>query len=200
MARLAILAMLLASTTAVAAERDIGAGLKAGETIETRAEGDMNGDGIADTAYIVRSDDKRTLHVRFAGRGAAAGRADLDPYPLGAADMAVANGVLIVKDLTGGTTATAVTYRLRGDKVLPRVQLIGVDATTYSRTFAHDGRSLSWNLLTGDVITTTLKLVGSGDNATYDKRDVKRFRRPIQTIWMEDMPDAEAVFDAAGAN
>lgn len=199
MRRLAYLLIFMAPAalaTPPAPGRDIRAGLKAGETIEGRADGDLNGDGLADTAYVVRGDDRRTLHVRLGGRGDAAGSAALDPFPQGPAEMTIDNGVLVVKDLTGGTTATAITYRFRGQKDQPRLKLIGVDATTASRTFAHDGQELSWNLLTGDVITATLKLVGSGENASYAKRDIKRFRRPVQTVWMEDTPDSESLFGA----
>ena len=38
------------------------------------------------------------------------------------------------------------------------MRLIGMDATVYSRTFAHDGFEASWNLLNGDATTRELKL------------------------------------------
>jgi hypothetical protein len=173
-----------------------------GEEIEVRIAGDLNGDGVDDIAYIVRGDDKRTLRVRLANKGKDFGRApqgmlDLDAHPLGVAELSVAKGVLVVKDLTGGTTATAATYRFRLDPEAGRMKLIGLDATMYSRTFAHDGSELSWNLLTGDIITSTLKLSGSGENASYQKTGLKRFRRPIRVYWMEDAPSGEDAFGAA---
>ena len=143
-------------------DAQIKADLSRGEELETRIAGDLNSDGVDDIAYIVRGDDKRTLRVRLADKGkidfghAPLGMLDLDAYPLGAAEMLVAKGVLVVKDLTGGTTATMATYRFRLDPEAGRMKLIGLDATMYSRTFAHDGSELSWNLLTGDVITSTL--------------------------------------------
>lgn len=205
-------ALLLASNAAQAMQRpevpamsddEIAATLQAGEAVETRVDGDLNGDGDIDTAWIARGEDKRVLHVRLAARGEfdlyrePAGSFELDAYPLGPAELTVSKGILVVKDLTGGTTAIAATYRFRGEKAQPKMRLIGLDATLYSRTYAHDGAEMSWNVLTGDVIATTMKLVGSGDNATYDKSAVKRFRRPVKPWYMEDTPSAEETLDMA---
>ena len=202
--------LLLASGTAQAMQRpqiplmsdaELRADLKDGEEIESRVDGDMNGDGDVDTAWIVRGEDSRSLRVSFAARGEydlshdPAGSAALDPYPLGPAEMIVSKGVLVVKDLTGGTTATAITYRYRGEK--GKMKLIGLDATLYSRTWAHDGARMSWNLLTGDVVATKMTLVGSGENANYDKSAVKRFKRPVRAYYMEDTPDVEEALDMA---
>jgi hypothetical protein len=187
----------------VLTDAEIRADLRDGEEIETRVDGDMNGDGDIDTAYIVRGDDTRWLHVRFAARGEydlyhePAGSVELDAFPLGPAEMTVSKGVLVVRDLTGGTTAVSATYRFRGDKEWPKMRLIGLDATLYSRTYAHDGAEMSWNLLTGDVIATRMKLIGSGENANYDKSAVKRFKRPVTALYMEDTPNAEETLDMA---
>lgn len=212
MRTLVLAATLLAAGTAQAMQRPevpvmsddaIAATLEAGQEVETRVDGDMNGDGDIDTAWIVRGNDKRFLHVQFAARGEfdlyhePAGSAELDAFPLGPAEMTVSKGILIIKDLTGGTTAISATYRYRGERTKPRMALIGLDATLYSRTYAHDGAEMSWNLLTGDVIATKLKLVGSGENANYDKSAVKRFKRPVKTCYLEDTPDAEEALDMA---
>jgi len=209
---LALAALLLASGSAQAMQRpdippmsddEIRAGLKDGEEIEGRVDGDMNGDGDIDTAWIVRGEDSRSLYVSFAARGEydlyhkPAGKLELDAYPLGPADMTVGKGVLVVKDLTGGTTAVSATYRFRSETTQPRMRLIGLDATLYSRTYAHDGAEMSWNVLTGDVIATKMKLVGSGENATYDKSAVKRFRWPVKAYYMEDTPNADETLDMA---
>ena len=138
--------------------------------------------------------------VSASGSGASRsglGGVELDAFPLGPADMTVSKGVLIVKDLTGGTTAISATYRYRGERTKRRMKLIGLDATLYSRTYAHGGAEMSWNLLTGDVLATKLKLVGSGENARYDKSAVKRFKRPVKTYYMEDTPGAEDTLDMA---
>lgn len=187
----------------VMSDEEIAATLEAGQEIETRVDGDLNGDGDVDTAWVVRGDDSRWLHVQFAARGEfdlyhePAGSTELDAYPLGPAEMTISKGVLVVKDLTGGTTAISATYRLRGEKTQPKMRLIGLDATLYSRTYAHDGAEMSWNLLTGDVIATKMKLVGSGENASYDKSAVKRFKRPVNVVYMASMPSAEETLDMA---
>lgn len=203
MRKLALAGMLLVSGTAHTMQRpevrplsdeEIRADLKDGEEVEGRVDGDMNGDGDIDTAWIVRGEDSRSLYVRFAARGEydlsyePAGRTMLDAYPLGPAEMRISRGVLVVKDLTGGTTAISATYRFRGEKARPKLRLIGLDATLYSRTWAHDGAEMSWNLLTGDVLATKLKLVASGGNATYDKSIVRRFKRPIKAYYMRTRP------------
>lgn len=187
----------------VMSDEEIAATLEAGQEIETRVDGDLNGDGDVDTAWVVRGDDSRWLHVQFAARGEfdlyhePAGSTELDAYPLGPAEMTISKGVLVVKDLTGGTTAISATYRLRGEKTQPKMRLIGLDATLYSRTYAHDGAEMSWNLLTGDVIATKMKLVGSGENASYDKSAVKRFKRPVNVVYLASMPSAEETLDMA---
>ncbi|WP_422061714.1 hypothetical protein [Sphingopyxis sp.] len=209
---LALAALVLAAGTAQAVQRnavpvlsdaEIQANLNDGEGVEGRIDGDLNGDGDIDTAYIVRGDDSRSLHVQFAARSEfelyhePAGTLALDAYPLGPAEIVIAKGVLVVTDLTGGTTAIQATYRFRGEKARPKMRLIGLDATLYSRTYAHDGAEMSWNVLTGNVIATTMKLVGSGENATYDKSAVKRFKRPVKAYYMEDTPDADATLGIA---
>lgn len=213
MRTLALLAMVMTSGAAQAAmqrpevplldDYQIRADMKDGEEIETRVDGDMNGDGDGDTAYIIASDDDRVVHVWFAARGEfdlyhePAGSFHLQTYPLGPAEMTVTKGVLVIKDLVGGTTATATTYRFRGEKTKPKMRLIGLDTGVYSRTFSHDGSEMSWNVLTGDVIATKLKLTGAADDTAYDKRDTRRFKRPVTTYYMEETPDIDEALGMA---
>ncbi|GAO79619.1 MULTISPECIES: hypothetical protein [unclassified Sphingopyxis] len=172
--------------------------LELGEEIETRADGDLNGDGDPDTVYVVASPDTRTLHVLLSYRSEVdlghepAGSFKLEPDRLGAAALTISKGVLTIRDLTGGTTAMSATYRYRAatTKGGPRMRLIGLDATVYSRTYAHDGNEMSWNVATGDTITSLLKLATSGDRG-YDKQYTRKFKRPVRTIYMEDTPGAE---------
>ena len=173
-------------------------GLELGEEIETRADGDLNGDGDTDTVYVVSSPDARTLHVLISYRSevdlghSPAGELKLEPDRLGAADLTIAKGVLTIRDLTGGTTALSATYRYRATdtKEGARMRLIGLDATVYSRTFAHDGNEMSWNVATGDTITSLLKVAAAGDGG-YDKLYTRKFRQPARVIYMEDTPGAE---------
>ena len=171
--------------------------LEAGEEIETRVDGDLNADGDQDTAYVVASPDARTLRVMLSYRSevdighSPAGELKLESDRLGPAGLTIDKGILTIRDLTGGTTALAATYRYRpaATKDGPRMRLIGLDATVYSRTFAHDGNEMSWNVATGDTITNQLK-VASGDRG-YDKLHTRKFRQPVRTIYMEDTPGAE---------
>lgn len=214
MRNLALLAMMMTASGAahaaparpvvpVMSDAEVRAELAPGQEIEARVDGDMNGDGDIDTAFITSGEDRRDIHVFFAARGEfdmyreRAGSFSLQPYALGPAGLSVKNGVLIIDDLTGGTSALAATYRFRGERGMPQMRLIGLDAKAYSRTWAHDGAEMSWNLLTGDVIAAQLKLVGSGENATYEKAGAKRFRRPVAPVFMEDTPDAEEELAAA---
>jgi len=173
--------------------------LELGEEIEGRVDGDLNGDGDTDTAFVVASPDARHLYVVLSYTGEVdighepGGDFKLEPDPLGPAGLTINRGVLTIRDLTGGTTALSATYRYRAVKTKERqrMRLIGLDATVYSRTYAHDGNEMSWNALTGDTITTLLKITGTGENRGYDKLYTRKFKRPVRTIYMEDTPEAE---------
>ncbi|RYE06712.1 MAG: hypothetical protein EOP22_20305 [Hyphomicrobiales bacterium] len=173
--------------------------LELAEEIEGRVDGDLNGDGDLDTVFVVSSPDERHLYVVLSYHGEVdighepAGDFKLEPDPLGPAGLTINKGVLTIKDLTGGTTALSATYRYRAVKTKERqrMRLIGLDATVYSRTYAHDGNEMSWNVATGDTITTLLKLTGTGEDRGYDKLYTRKFKRPVRTIYMEDTPGAE---------
>jgi hypothetical protein len=177
--------------------------LELGQEIEGRADGDLNGDGLIDTAYIAGSPDARTMTVLIAQRPGAKtpfrpiGDLKLEPSPLGPAAVSIVKGVVRVEDLTGGTTAISAIYRFRIDPAQKRGQgrmrLIGLDATLYSRTYAHDGYEMSWNLLTSDIVTRDLRLNKGGGDAAYDKVFERRFKRPSKPLYMEDTPDPEMV-------
>ncbi|RYD38946.1 MAG: hypothetical protein EOP63_20605 [Sphingomonadales bacterium] len=173
--------------------------LELGEEIEGRVDGDLNGDGDLDTVFVVSSPDERHLYVVLSYHGEVdighepAGDFKLEPDPLGPAGLTINKGVLTIKDLTGGATALSATYRYRAVKTKEqqRMRLIGLDSTAYSRTYAHDGREISWNVATGDTITTLLKITGTGEGRSYDKLYTRKFKRPVRTIYMEDTPGAE---------
>lgn len=171
--------------------------LEEGEEIEAQVDGDLNGDRRPDSAYVIRTEDNRRLYIVLSYATEvdigfeAPEELELDPYPLGPADMAISRGVLVFKDLTGGTTAIASTRRYRFDKDGGHMRLIGLDATLYSRTYAHDGFELSWNYLTGDVITRELHLNTKGGDAAYDPIVEKKLKRPLPKFWLEDSPDPE---------
>lgn len=173
-----------------------------GETVEVETRADLNGDGIPDLAWIARGGDKRELRVVTSykseveiGENPAQVLA-LDPYPLGDATLAVKNNVLLLKDLTGGTTAVSSTHRFRWDAKLQAMRLIGLDAMLYSRTYAHDGEEASWNLLSGALITQTLRL--SKDRG-YDKVGLTRKTKPSPPLRLEQSPSGDDLLGWPGA-
>ncbi len=174
-------------------------GIALGEEITGRVDGDLNGDGEIDTAYGVSSDDARRVTVLATQKPGAktpyrpVGVLKLEPYPLGPVSLSITKGVLKVEDLTGGTTATSAIYRYRFEPATGRMRLIGLDATAYSRTYAHDGFETSWNLLTGDAVTRELRLNKHGGDAAYDKAAKRRFKRPSKPLYMETTPDPDEV-------
>ena len=209
MRSLGLLAVLLLPATALAApdrpavppvsDQFLLDQLELGDEIETRADGDINSDGDTDTVFVVASPDARTLYVMLSYRSEVdlghepAGSFKLEPDRLGPAELSIGKGVLTIRDLTGGTTALSATYRYRAvsTKAGQKMRLIGLDTKLYSRTWAHDGSEMSWNLLTGDVVASELKLVGKGEDASYDTQFTRKSKRPVKTLYMEDTPDPE---------
>ena len=170
-------------------------------TVEVRVDGDLNGDGETDTAFVENGNDSRRLHVLLAYRTETdlghdpAGSHDLDSSALGPAQLSVVKGVLVVKDLTGGTSAIEATYRYRWDAAAKKMRLIGLDASSYSRTFQHDTHEISWNLLTGDFVSRYMKLKpegSKGDEAYFDPVERKR-KRPSRPLYLDSTPDPDAL-------
>jgi hypothetical protein len=192
-----VLAATLAAYPAAAVEPEIADG----EELEARVDGDLNGDGTADLAYIVRADDWRELRVVLSYQSEVdfgfepAEALDLDPYPLGPASLSLDGNVLKVEDLTGGTTAYATTRRFRHDGSRKRMRLIGMDVKLYSRTYAHDGAETSWNLLTGDANAHDLRLNRGDGEQAYDVVRQRSFKRRVRPIWLADSPDPETLLE-----
>lgn len=158
--------------------------------IEARLDIDFTGDGLRDCAFVLRGKETRMLKVLV---GYATNvEVDYDPVgemwmdisPLGSAALSAKNGVLIVEDLTGGTSAFQSMYRFRFDKAKNRMRLIGDDVSIYSRTNQHGSTSISTNRLNGVRITTESEL----DGETYVDRPAKRSKVATRPIYMEDAP------------
>src|SRR5688500_17389557 len=142
MRRSALLALQPLLAAPPAAAQDIE--LPPGAILEARVDGDLNGDGTSDVAYVAQTEDSRALtvllslehefDVEFLPEVSI-----LEPTMLGPGSLVIEGNVLTFEDLTGGTTAIASTYRYRYDRAGKRMRLIGMDATLYSRTNAHDG-------------------------------------------------------------
>lgn len=180
--------------------------LAAGETLETSTSADWNGDGAPDLAYIAAAEERRELRVVTSfvseveiGMNPAQVLA-LDPYaPLRPAELATQGKVLVLKDLAGGTSAVSSTHRFRWDAKLDAMRLIGLDATLYSRTYSHDGDEASWNLLTGALITRTLKLSTGMDGRGYDKVGEKRRKKASKPLRLEQSPSGGDLLGWPGA-
>ena len=135
-----IVPLLLVLTAAVpAAAQDIQ--LPPGTELETRTDGDLNGDGVDDIAFLAGNEDGRTLTVLLSVKGEVdvdftAETLELEPTMFGPGTLTIAGNVLTFEDLTGGTTAIASNRRFRYDGLRKRMRLIGLDATVYSRMFA----------------------------------------------------------------
>jgi hypothetical protein len=166
--------------------------LRANETLEARVDGDLDGDGTADLAWLAGNDEKRQLVVHLSNGGYES--LDLDTTPLGPGTLSINKGVLLFEDLTGGTTAIDSTRRYRFDAKALRMRLIGLDATLYSRTLQHDGFEVSWNLLTGAAVTRKLHLntSGKGDEAFDHIIEHKTVKRS-PPVWLSKTPEPEDV-------
>jgi hypothetical protein len=161
---------------------------------EASLSADLDGDGKSDRVTVTARDDDRTLQVVLAN-GRKAGSLAVAPAPLGPADLAIAKNVLVVTDLTGGTSATQATYRYRYDPKQGKMRLIGLDATDYSRTFQTDMFEISWNLLTGDFTASYSKLKpeDEGGDEAYEDPVVTKRKRPSPPLYMETTPDPEEI-------
>lgn len=159
--------------------------------IEVRLDGDFTGDSLEDVAFIAASEEKRVLIVmagyvdQFDVGHEPIGQVELETFPLGAASLSFKKGVLIVEDLTGGTTAINALYRYRFDKTKKRMQLIGDDVTQYSRTNQHDSFKVSTNRLTGTSISQLSKLKDDG----YEDQPQVVKKVSTKAIYMEDTPN-----------
>lgn len=198
MRKAALVAMLtagLSAGSALAIEPVVGPG----EGVEARVDGDLNGDGAADLAYVIGTDEWRELRVVLTRRSESGERPAealaLELTGLGPGSLSIDGNVLKFDDLTGGTTAVSSTRRFRYDPLRKRMRLIGLDATFYSRTFAHDGFEASWNLINGDTVTRELRLNQGGDDAAYDRVRERRFKRRIRPQWLAEAPDPETMLE-----
>lgn len=162
--------------------------------VETRLDADFTGDGLHDVAFVVRGDERRLLKVMV---GYATdvdvgydpvGEMQMDISPLGDASLSVKKGVLIVEDLTGGTTAIQSLYRFRYDPVAKKMRLICDDVTLYSRTTQHDSTAISTNRLTGLQLVTRSVL---GKDGAYTDQPAQKRQVPTKPIYMDNAPAPE---------
>ena len=168
--------------------------LPAGMELETRLDADFNNDGFTDIAFVARNEDSRVLGVLLGyveemdmGHTPTA-KAELAVDALGPASLSAPKGVLVVEDLTGGTTAISSTYRYRYEAKSKRMRLIGDDAKLYSRTNAHGWQEISTNRLTGLQIRSSADLDDAGE---YVEKPQVRSKVAVTPIYMEESPTPE---------
>lgn len=172
-----------------------------GARLETRLDADVTGDGLRDVVFVARNDDVRTLKVMAAYSVETdmgydpVGELKMDISPLGDASLSEKKGVLIVEDLTGGTTAIQSLYRFRFDPVPKRMRLIGDDVTLYSRTNQHDSTEISTNRLTGLQLVTRSVL---GKDGTYTDQPAQKRKVPTKPLYMEQAPAPEDTLGFGG--
>jgi hypothetical protein len=162
--------------------------------VEVELSADFTKDGKDDVAAIIRSEDERYLLVAASeGKGLRRiGLGELDAYPLGDASLSAPKGVLVIEDLTGGTTAISSLYRYRYEAATDRMQLIGDDVEIYSRTNQHDATKVSTNRLNGDRITTVRKLTDADD---YAEQTPEHSKVSVKKLYLEDAPDPSETFE-----
>jgi hypothetical protein len=202
MRKIVPLFMLFAATAASAQPTQIvpGVELPAGIVVETQVNGDLNGDGVEDAAYVAHNGDSRALTVLLSAKREFDFDYRTEVLPLELSEFApgklsLDEAVLRFEDVTGGTTTISSTRRFRYDGRGERMRLIGLDASVASRTLAHDSFETSWNLLTGDATTRELKLNRGGGDAAYNPGPQRSFKRRIRAQWLADSPDPETVIE-----
>jgi len=168
--------------------------LPPGMELEKRLDADLNADGLTDIAFIARNDESRVLGVLFGFMEemdmghSPAGKTALAVDALGPVSLSAPKGVLVVEDLTGGTTAISSIYRYRYDAKSKRMRLIGDDVKLYSRTNAHGWQEISTNRLTGLQIRRSADLDDAGD---YVEKPETRGKVPTTPLYIEDAPAPE---------
>ena len=174
---------------------DTGAFVAEGVTQESVLTADFNADGETDLATVARNEERRVLIVllgKNTGGFRRIGLAELSTGPLGEAQLSAPKGVLVIKDLTGGTSAVESTYRYRYEKATDRMRLIGDDVSLYSRTWQHGMTTVSTNRLTGKRITTVNDLLGEGENAELGADQVTTTTVSIEPrLYLETSPSPD---------
>jgi hypothetical protein len=130
------------------------------------------------------------LQPRLQDRGACARTTEFAPGTL-----TLDGNVLKFEDMTGGTTAISSTRRFRYDGRGEQMRLIGLDATVYSRTYAHDGFETSWNLLNGDTHHARAQAQHGRRRRGLQPRPAAQLQAAHAGLWLADSPDPETVLE-----
>jgi hypothetical protein len=161
-----------------------------GWKIDGRAEGDLDGDGRADSALrLVPQDydssgvgaapESQALLILLSAEGGRLRRAGLATrllvpgVPQYIFEMKVGSGVLVVNQNYGMTQVADLTHRFRYDAASGRFRLIGKDTFSYHRPQGPDWPAVkvSENYLTGMRLTTTDRWRGEKPLKPSEKRE-----------------------------
>lgn len=174
-----------------------------GWEIVSRADGDLNGDGLSDAAITLglnedmrgmldTSDDKYEsppyiVAVLFAKSGGGferfAANGHLYPqYGNAPLDLKIVRGVLITNQNFRDGWAIDATYRFRYDAAENKLMLIGFDLEHYSRSNIYEGSKISENYVTGTRIEYA--------KSAYDRKssaysETKKSRIPRSIVYFE---------------
>lgn len=179
--------------------------LPRGWKIGERADGDLNGDRLADHALqlvpedydssgITAAPEAQALLLLLSADGGRLRRAALTTkllatlVPQYILAISIKNGVLVINQNFGMTDVADLTHRLRYEPTTNRFLLIGKDTFNYHRPQGPrwPATRISENYLTGVRLTTTDRWLSNGTNRPTTKRGrVARTR-----IFLEDIDEA----------
>lgn len=188
---------------AAAQHADLKEFVPKGQSVVSRINTDITGDGVPDTVFVstdtANFQAKVMVLTRLAGKSVdgkgqmqglqAIDSLELDLSPHGPPSLAVKNGVLLVHSTVGGNSVkTTATYRYRLDAEEGRMRLIGLDA---ERTASEAGVKFSWNVLTGQRIVRH----GKRDPAAFVYGPELRSTVGADKVYMAQTPSADDLLD-----
>jgi len=166
--------------------------LPAGQTMGPRMDGDLNGDGRRDVAFVGIGAEASALYVAVSVDKPAAGYALIGKGQIAAdqpdrIDLSINGRDLTVEFDNGGTLRVLATYQLRYDAPRKAMRLIGFNMSTWEIAPYPDMDKRSWNLLTGQTIRTISKsLDDKGEKLSTSE---KRGKLIVKPIMLETLPD-----------
>lgn len=168
-----------------------------GWKVETKVDGDLNGDRTSDTVLrLINSSGDRALLVLQKSNGQWR-RIGFAPRlllcstcggMLGSIQIKVQNGVILVDQLRGSREAVNTLHRFRIDRTSNRIVLIGLDVREFDRATGAETRTSS-NFLTGQKIIEKYRAnqQRTGTELVSRQRStIPRTTRAIETVNIQE--------------